>query len=64
MCRGSRPSSLAPLATAGAPTWSQRQCGIGGFGGGSLQHPRHWLGVQWAGPLPGVPSCPEPPGVP
>ena len=23
--------------------------GIGGFGGGWLQHPRRWLGAQWPG---------------
>jgi hypothetical protein len=36
--------------------------GISGFEGGSLeQHPRQWLGAQWAGPstLLGVPSCPS-----
>ena len=22
---------------------------IGGFGGGSLEHPRQWLGAQWSG---------------
>eukprot|EP00964_Phaeocystis_antarctica_P155508 scaffold124723_cov54-Phaeocystis_antarctica.AAC.1 len=27
--------------------------GIGGFGGGSLEHPRLWLGAQWAGLSPG-----------
>eukprot|EP00964_Phaeocystis_antarctica_P061885 scaffold37003_cov61-Phaeocystis_antarctica.AAC.1 len=27
--------------------------GIGGFGGGSLGHPRRWLGAQWAGLFPG-----------
>ena len=38
--------------------------GIGGFGGGALEHPRQWLGAQWAGLFLGVPSCPEPPGAP
>ena len=38
--------------------------GIGGFGGGSLEHPRQWLGAQWAGLFPGGPSQPEPPGAP
>ena len=33
---------------------------IGGFGGGSLEHPRQWLGAQWDGLFLGVPSCPEP----
>eukprot|EP00964_Phaeocystis_antarctica_P004701 scaffold2549_cov57-Phaeocystis_antarctica.AAC.6 len=37
---------------------------IGGFGGGSLEHPGQWRGTQWAGPFLGVPSCPEPPGAP
>ena len=30
--------------------------GIGGFGGESLEHPRQWLGAQWAGLFLGVPS--------
>ena len=38
--------------------------GVGGFGGGSLEHPRQWRGVQWDGLFLGVPSCPEPPGAP
>ena len=38
--------------------------GIGGFGGGSLEHPRPWLGAQRAGLAPGVPGCLELPGVP
>ena len=25
---------------------------IGGFGGGYLEHPRQWLGAQWASLLP------------
>ena len=37
---------------------------VGGFAGGSLEHPRQWLGAQWDGLLLGVPSCPEPPGAP
>ena len=37
---------------------------IGGFGGGELGHPRHWLGAQWVGLFLGVQSCPEPPGAP
>ena len=32
---------------------------IGGFGGGLLDHPRQWLGTQWAGLSLGVPSRPE-----
>ena len=35
---------------------------IGGFGGGWLEHPRQWLGAQWAGLFLRVPSCPEPLG--
>ena len=38
--------------------------GIGSFGGGSLEHPRQWLGAQWPGLFLGVPSCSEPPGAP
>ena len=26
--------------------------GMGGFGGGSLEQPRRWLGAQWAGLFP------------
>ena len=37
---------------------------IGSFGGGWLEHSRQWLGAQRAGLFLGVPSCPEPPGVP
>ena len=37
---------------------------IGGFGGGSLEQPRQWLGTQWADLFLGMPSCPEPPGAP
>ena len=37
---------------------------IGDFGGDWLEHPRRWLGAQWAGLLLGVPRCPEPPGAP
>ena len=42
---------------------------IGRVGGGSLEHPRRWLGTQglgaqWPGLALGVLSCPEPPGVP
>ena len=36
--------------------------GIGGFGGGSLEHPRQWLRAQWADLFLGVPNCREPPG--
>ena len=37
---------------------------LGGFGGGSLEHPRRWRGAQWAGLFLRVPSCLEPPGAP
>ena len=30
---------------------------IGGFGGGWLEHPRQWLGAQWAGLFLGVPRA-------
>ena len=36
----------------------------GNFGRGSLEHLRRWLGAQWLGLTPGVPSRPEPPGAP
>ena len=35
---------------------------IGDLGGGSLKHPRRWLGSQRPGPTLGVPSCSGPPG--
>ena len=45
------------------PGWFKGGDGIiGGFGGGWLEHPRQWLGAEWAGLFLGVPSCPEPPG--
>ncbi len=31
----------------------------GGFAGGWLEHPRRWLGAQWAGLFLGVPNCSE-----
>ena len=37
---------------------------IGGFGGGSLEHPRQWLGAQWLSLFLGAPGYPEPPGTP
>ena len=33
-------------------------------GGGWLEHPRPWLGAQWASLFLGVLSCPEPPDAP
>ena len=27
----------------------QRQCDLGGFEGGKLEHPRPWLGAKWPG---------------
>ena len=36
----------------------------GGGIGGQLEHPRQWLGAQWAGLALGVLSCPELPGAP
>ena len=45
------------------PGWS-KAVNTGGFGGGWLEHARRWRGAQWAGLFLGVPSCPEPPGVP
>ena len=38
--------------------------GVGGCGGGSLEHPRQWRVAQWAGLFIGALSCPEPPGAP
>ena len=35
---------------------------VGDFGGGWLERPRPWRGVQWPGLALGVPRCPEPPG--
>ena len=46
------------------PEWCHRGGEIGGFGGGSFEDLRQWLGAQWAGFFLGVPSCPEPPGAP
>ena len=37
---------------------------IGGFGGGSLEQLRPWLGSQWPWATPGVPGCTGPPGAP
>eukprot|EP00964_Phaeocystis_antarctica_P111621 scaffold75958_cov45-Phaeocystis_antarctica.AAC.1 len=37
---------------------------IGELEGSSLEHPRQWLGSQWAGLFLGAPSRPEPPGAP
>ena len=45
-------------------TWMVKGGEMGGFGDGSLEHPRHWLGPQWAGLFLGVPSCLEPQGAP
>ena len=33
--------------------------GIGSFGGGALEHPRQWLGAQWAGLSPGSAESPR-----
>eukprot|EP00964_Phaeocystis_antarctica_P023320 scaffold13052_cov63-Phaeocystis_antarctica.AAC.1 len=38
---------------AGTPVaWTLKAGGIGGFGGGSLKHPRQWLIAQWRGGSP------------
>ena len=44
------------------PAWSQAVKSAG-FGGGSHEHPKQWLGPVGR-PLPGSASCPEPPGAP
>jgi len=51
-------SSSEALGAAGGGAWMVKRGGIGGFGGGSLEHPRPWLGSQWLGLSQGVPSCP------
>ena len=53
-------SPAAPLLCA----CTVKGSGIGDFGGGSLEHPRPWLGAQRAGLALGVPGCLELPGVP
>ena len=42
------------LTGSAARAWMVEGVGIGGFGGGSLEHPRQWLGAQWAGLFLGV----------
>ena len=44
--------------------WMVKGSEIGGFGGGSLEHPRQWLVAHWPGLFLRVPSCPTPPGAP
>eukprot|EP00964_Phaeocystis_antarctica_P066204 scaffold39990_cov67-Phaeocystis_antarctica.AAC.1 len=61
-CQCRRRSGCDRWAAPG-PTQSQGR-ETGGFGGGSLEHPRQWRGVPWHGLFLGVSSCLEPPGVP
>ena len=55
-------------AIGGIRKWScacmVKRRGMGGFGGGWLEHPRRWLGSRWLGLALGVPICLEPPGTP
>ena len=53
----------ANLLAAALRAWMVEGDEMGGFGGGSLEHPRQWLGSQWAGLFLEVPSYP-PPGAP
>ena len=45
-------------------SWMVKGGEIGGFGGGSLEHPKQWRDAQWLGLALGAPSWPEPPGAP
>ena len=55
---------LTSCLTASMTAWMVKGGEIGGFGGGLLEHPRQWLGAQWAGLALGVPSCPGLRGAP
>ena len=50
---GSRTAGVRRLTTA-PPTWSKGRK-MSCFGGGKLEPPRQWLGVQWHGLLLGAP---------
>ena len=39
----------SPRSLPSESAWQVTGGCIGGFGGGSLEHPRQWLGAQWAG---------------
>ena len=54
----SEDSSSEALGAAGGGAWRVKRSGMGDFGGGSLEHPRLWLGSQWLGLNLGVPSYP------
>ena len=60
MSESERPRSVASsrFMSLMSRAWMVKGGGIGGFGGGSLEHPRPWLGSQWLGLSQGVPSCP------
>ena len=55
---------LLLLAAGRAHAYMVKGHGIGGFGGGKLEHQRQWLGVQRADLFLAVLSCSEPPGTP
>tara|TARA_B100000795_G_scaffold206884_1_gene160324 strand:- start:79 stop:243 length:165 start_codon:yes stop_codon:yes gene_type:complete len=41
-----RKAAIVSLEAVARSTWMVKAGGIGGFGGGSLEHPRKWLGAQ------------------
>ena len=45
-CLLAKTMSMASLSSS---CHGQRRVGIGGFGGGWLEHPGPWVGAQWAG---------------
>jgi hypothetical protein len=47
-----RPSQWLPSRMIASPACMVRPSGVGGFGGGSLERPRHWLGVRCTGGAP------------
>ena len=51
-------SSSEALGAAGGGAWMVKRIGMGGFGGGSLEHQKLWLGSKWLGLSLGVQSCP------
>ena len=55
-----RGGGWAPSGQAWWATWWVKRSGAGGgSGGGWPEHPRRWLGAQWAGLFLVVPSCPS-----
>ena len=49
MAGGGEPGPVKALKLGGGSSWMVNGGAIGGFGGGWLEQPRHWLGAQWAG---------------